>query len=318
MIRLLLLFSLALAACSNSEGLSRTAPAGGGSSVALTDPYVLGPHTVQSLEFEEGEEAAPKRTRVFAPTEAGRYPVIQFNHGFQGSIDTFQTLLGHLASHGFVVFAPQLVPGPSEGGNPGNAPTIDAEVLLATESAQWAKANLPRLVPSADIARYGVGGHSRGGQVMWRMLKNNPGIAQAITGVDPVDGNAPPFSDTTGPLVTAEGLPSVPSHTLGTGLGTVGGPFACAPANRNYTLFYTAASSPAWEVLAEDFGHADMVDIGGIEVLACASNPVREDMITFTAGQLAAFFSQTLLGMNARAFLEDFSGAPIAVSGQHK
>lgn len=311
--------ALLLAALGGCHESGRIGPATS-TAAGVTDPYAAGPFAVDNVVLEAGEQGAPKRTRLFVPVTPGTYPMVQFNHGFQGSVDSFQTVLTHLASHGFIVVAPQLVPGPAEGGNPGTAPSIADEVLLATETAHWAQSSLPAILSvGADINRYGLAGHSRGGQVMWRMLLDNPGIAQAIAGIDPVDGDAPPFSGSTGPLITAAPFnQGVPSYTLGTGLGATGGPVACAPENRNYRLFYDASSSPAWVTLAEDYGHADMVDTGGAETLACASNPLRTGMIVFTGGQLVAFFADALQGADSSGFLEDLSTAPITASSSFK
>lgn len=101
-------------------------------------------------------------------------------------------------------------------------------------------------------------------------------------------------------------------------MGKLGGPLACAPEVRNYALFYEASASPAWEVLAEDFGHADMEDLNSLEPLACISNPIRADMITFTAGQLVSFFAHALQGASTESYLQSFDTAPIAASGRFK
>ena len=61
-----------------------------------------------------------------------------------------------------------------------------------------------------------------------------------------------------------------------------------------------------------------MVDTGGVETLACASNPVRDGMIAFTGGQLVAFFAHALKGANSARFLTDLGSAPIGASGQYK
>ena len=315
-------FALLLCGC-DDNGPPRSSAADGGilrPDTVIGDPYRAGPYTVSNTVIAEGESGAPKRIRLFVPQTAGSWPVLQFNHGFQGSVDSFQTVLTQLASWGYIVVAPQLVPSPSEGGNPSTAPSIDDEVALAAQVADWAQTRLPGLLTgTADLRRYGLLGHSRGGQIVWRLALLRPGLAQAVAGIDPVDGNAPPFSSDTGPLVTQQPFPrGLASYTLGTGLGAQGGPFACAPANRNYTLFYTASASPAWQALATDFGHADMVDTGGVETLACASNPVREGMIAFTGGQLVAFFAHSLKGANSARFLTDLGSAPIGASGQHK
>ena len=308
-----------LAACGTPE------PGAGVGGAIVTDPYAAGPYAVSNTAFAQGEHGAPREGRLFVPHSDtvpgggnGPFPVIQFSHGFTGSVDSYQQLLTHLASHGFVVIAPQLTPTYAEGGNPGNAPSIDEEVQRAYEFSQWVKGSLASTLEVAiDTGRYGLAGHSRGGQIVWRLLLGHPGLAQAIAGVDPVDGNAPPFSSDPGPLVTATPFnQGIPSYTLGTGLGATGGDAACAPTVRNYQHFYDASSSPAWVTVATDYGHVDMEDV--TDPPACATNPQRDGMIAYTAGQLVAYFSYALKGAATTGFLEDFSTAPIAVTGEHK
>lgn len=58
---------------------------------------------------ELGRPVYPFRTgvaRVDAPPAAGVFPVVAFSHGHQGAPDVATFLCEHLASHGYVVFAP--------------------------------------------------------------------------------------------------------------------------------------------------------------------------------------------------------------------
>lgn len=302
---------LALGACTQSDPVSVVQP----------DPYVDGPYGAVEIPVAEGEQGAPKRGLLYSPTVAGRYPLVQFQHGFTSLVENYQFLLARLASHGFIVFAPQMY---DTGGNPSTAPGIPAEVADAAIVASWFQAHADSLVASqtgvhANAEKLGLAGHSRGGQVAWRMLVDAGVDAKAYAGVDPVDGDAPPFAtDGPGPLVTATPTHfGFPVHVLGTGLGATGGPFACAPSNRNYTLFQDAALDGSYTVLADEHGHADMLDPDCPDCrAACASNPAT-GMPEFSAGQLVAYFALQLNRVgDAARYLTDVAGAPVPASVQ--
>lgn len=303
--------ALLLAACSGGD-TQQAAQA----SAKLSDPYQAGPLTPVEIAVAQGDHGAPVRGLVFAPQATGTYPLIQFQHGFTGMVENYEFMLTRLASHGFVVFAPQMY---DTGGNPANAPSIADEVTAAAGVASWLKGNVNALLDGAhaDGSRFGLAGHSRGGQIAWRMLVDRGVTAQAYAGVDPVDGDAPPFSTSgPGPLVT-----STPTHfgfrvhVLGSGYGSLGGPLACAPAERNYSLFENAAQDGFYGVVATDHGHADMQDPDCPQCRAeCVSNPAA-GMPEFSAGQLVAYFALVLGGVqDAERYLEDVSDAPVAAT----
>jgi hypothetical protein len=45
---------------------------------------------------------------VAVPRDAGEYPVVQFHHGFTLQNSFYSQLISHIASHGFIVVAPQV------------------------------------------------------------------------------------------------------------------------------------------------------------------------------------------------------------------
>ena len=146
--------------------------------------------------------------------------------------------------------------------------------------------------------------------------------ARAIAGVDPVDGNAPPFPPGgTGELVTDD--PGAfqfpfPSLVIGMGQGSMGVPgFECAPAIRNYRLFYDASRVPRYEVVANDYGHNDMTN-GDIPDGVCFGNidGSRSPLRVFVAGQLAAYFTSVLAAQNLFDWLKDLSQSPVATTGR--
>ena len=310
-----------LAACGSS------APEGGGTTGSTVEFYADPPLAVRQVLLAEGEDGAPREIRFFVPDANGAYPLLQFQHGFTADVDTYTDLLARLAGFGFVIAAPQMYVG-----DPSTAPPVADETSGAVEVLAWVQANadavlagrLPAgLTVTVSEVDTGLFGHSRGGQVAWRMLFDHPATnARAIAGVDPVDGDAPPFPPgETGEMVTDDpGAFAFPfaSLIIGMGLGGSGAPgFECAPANRNYTFFYDASQPPRYEVVASDYGHSDMTN-GDTPDAVCpgATDGSRGLVRVFVAGQLAAYFKSVLAGADAFEWLRDTSGAPVATTGR--
>lgn len=323
---------LLFAGCGTSEQLPGTPADDSGPPTAPApdtplDFYADPPLTVQQILLQEGEDGAPREVRLFIPEAEGVYPLLQFQHGFISDVDTYTELLARLAGFGFLIIGPQMYVG-----DPSTAPSVPDETAGAVDVLAWAQANLnnilaARLLPGldvqVDVADTGIFGHSRGGQVGWRMLFDHPGTnARAIAGVDPVDGDAPPFPPGgTGELVSDDPGAfqfSFASLILGMGLGAQGVPgFECAPQNRNYELFYDASQPPRYEVVATDYGHSDMLN-GNQPAGACAGavDGSQGQLRIFIAGQLAAYFRSVLSGGDDLELLRDLSDAPIAATGQ--
>lgn len=322
--RLPMLLSLMAAALCGCDGSSGAVTAG----VAAVDFYGTPPLGVQQLLLAENEAGNPREVRLFIPQQSGSYPLLQFQHGFVSDVDNYTALLARLAGFGFVVAAPQMY-----GSDPSSAPSVADETAAAVAVLAWGQGSLnavlaARLPPplAVRIARESTGllGHSRGGQVAWRMLFDHPAEtrARAIAGVDPVDGNAPPFPPGgTGELVTDDAGAfqfAFPSLVIGMGLGSTGVPgFECAPANRNYTLFYNASRAPRYEVVASGYGHNDMTN-GDVPDGVCFGDidGAREPLRVFVAGQLAAYFSSVLSAQPQFAVLKNLGNAPVAADGR--
>ncbi len=290
------------------------------------DFYKPGRLAVQVISLAANEQYSnPVQMDIYTPKKSFRYPVIIFQHGFTGSIKGYETILNHLASHGFVVVAPQMYP--PGGGMGGSYPTPEEEAELGVEIISWVQENIKNIVPvNADATLLGLSGHSRGGQIAYRMALQVPEKIKALSGVDPVDALTMFGQELaiTGPLTF-----DIPTYNLGTGLGPVPPPdtqfdLSCAPADIGYQHFYDNSPSPSWLAVATEQGHADMIDEADLCPsepcsIFCPGGPDRDGMRSFTAGTLAAFFSGTLQ-KNHRVLkvLSDPDDAPIPCTTEKK
>ncbi len=263
---------------------------------------------------------APVELDIYTPSDSDTYPVIIFQHGFGSSIKGYEAISTHLASHGFVVVLPQMYPP----GDFGSAPTPEEEATLGVQIISWIEDNINSHIPvAADTSLLGLAGHSRGGQVAYRMALQVAEKVKALAGVDPVDG-LEMFGQTlavTGPLTF-----DIPTYILGTGLGpiVVDGFLACAPEEIGPSHFYAANPPPSWLVTATTHGHADMIDEEDYTEFcpACVSEPpheCRDGMRSLTGGTIAAFFSGTLQeNFNALAVLIDAGSTPVPAEMEMK
>lgn len=282
--------------------------------VGAGDPYALGSLPVRTTTVAACALGNPVPLLMVAPESPGRYPVVVFQHGFITRNDAYSEVLRHVAGHGFVVVAPQMY-------EPGLAallghPTAAEEALGVAHVLEWLPAGLgTALGYEPETARLGLAGHSRGGKVAWLTLAADPLRAQAIAGIDPVDGTGGPFGNqaraVAGPFTF-----SLPTLVIGTGLGG-----DCAPAGDNHEQFYAASRTPAWHVVVPCAGHADMLD-EATAVLAgalCPGGSDRAGMRRLTAGLLVAFFRASLQGNAAAyAYLTDTAAAPVVVEVEAK
>lgn len=294
----------------------------------VADVYADPELGVTQILLADGDEAGnPKEIRLFIPEADGTYPLLQFQHGFISDVDSYTDMLSRLAGFGFVIAAPQMYVS-----DPSSAPSVPDETSDAVAVLSWVQTNLNDVLAqkltdysvSIDAASSGIFGHSRGGQVAWRMLFDHPDTqARAIAGVDPVDGDAPPFPPGgTGELVTDdEGAFqfAFPSLIIGMGLGANGFPgFECAPTNRNYKLFYDASLPSRYEVVAEDFGHSDMLNGSQFDPVCFGAfdGSTRASLRIFIVGQLVAYYGSVLYGGELLENLRTLEQAPVTASGR--
>jgi chlorophyllase len=233
---------------------------------------------------------------VLAPRQAGSYPVLVFHHGAALQATDYEDLLTRVASHGFIIMAPQIYSAFAL-----LHTSVQKEQEKAMESQRWAAAKMHLFLSegvNVDVSQgVIVAGHSRGGGVAFLTAKerapDDPPLAGFI-GVDPVDTNLVPISwlrksalVQTAPRVDGghvklkRGVQSsidtdpasnanppivqvrtssfkCPSLIFGTGLGSQ--PPACAPDGSNHVQFYAQCPAEAWHVVAEKGGHMDMLN----------------------------------------------------------
>lgn len=279
------------------------------------DPYEPGPLEVTTMTATPCDHNCPVPIQVHTPQAPGRYAVVQFQHGFLMDTRYYSQMLRHVASHGFIVLAPQMYP-PSD--VPMGQPSIEAEAATSVSILDWLPGNLAQVTGvTADTASVGLVGHSRGGKVTWLAASQASDRLKAIAGVDPMDGTAGGWSRViNGPFTFA-----LPSLSLGAGLGSMPAlipGLTCAPDGVNHVQFYDASPSPAWHVVAPQAGHTDMFndDLSGCGIACsyCPAGADRPGMRRLTAGLLVAFFRGTLQGdASAMAYLTDSALAPIPV-----
>ncbi len=283
--------------------------------VANGDPFMAGPLSTTTIHLASCEHGAPVELLIHVPEAAGTYPVVLFIHGFVLHNESFTGILRLLASHGFVVVAPQMyAPGPL---GAFMAPSNAEEVATAARVLDWCDANLAEVAGvDADTTKLGLAGHSRGGRAVFSLMTQTPARFKAIAGVDPVAGRS---------ANDAAGIPldrplEYAASTLVLGAARSG---ACAPAGANHEQFYAAAPAPAWHVVALDYGHADMLDDDapdiGLITSVCETNPDREPMRRLTAGLMTALFRGALQGdVKAFTFLEHADAMPVRTAIESK
>jgi len=286
--------------------------------VSTGSPYERGALTVNTIDVAEGEYGAPVSMQIHYPVEPGQYAVVQWQHGFLAANKWYSEILTHLASHGFVVVAPQMYPA---NGIPIGKPTSREEAAKAVEVLNWLPANLSVITGvTARTDIIGLAGHSRGGKVCWIVLKEDGYQADAVCGIDPVD--AAPFVTNDPPVVDGPFNFDFPSFVLGTGLGpTPAIPIfpACAPEGNNHEQFYQASIAPVWHFVATEQGHMDMLDGDtldecGIICSICPGGPDLAGMRKLTGGLLSAFFRYVLQGDETMlGYLTNPALAPIPV-----
>ncbi|KAK1310647.1 hypothetical protein QJS10_CPA08g00286 [Acorus calamus] len=274
------------------------------------DVFGMGTQTVQLLKL--GPETSshpppPKPLLIATPTREGEYPVLLFLHGYLLYNTFYSQLLIHVASHGFIVVAPQLyiTAGPDS----------TEEIKSAAAITDWlsSEPGLQHSLPMhvhPNLSKLALAGHSRGGKAAFALaLGFAPTTLKfsALIGIDPVDGMAK-GNQTSPPVLTY--IPrsfdlNSPVMVIGSGLGEVkrNALFpACAPKGVNHSDFFEECHPPACYFVAKDCGHLDMLDDetkglrGKASYCLCKNGKARGPMRMFVGGVVVSFLKARLEG----------------------
>ncbi|KAL3507788.1 hypothetical protein ACH5RR_033170 [Cinchona calisaya] len=252
----------------------------------------------------------PKPLLIATPSEAGVFPVLLFIHGYLLYNSFYSQLVQHIASHGFIVIAPQLyrMAGPD----------ATEEINATAEIANWLSEGIQNLLPSKvqpNLAKLALAGHSRGGKVAFAVALGKAVTSlkfSALIGIDPVDG--PEKGKQMPPILTYNPHSfdlNMAVSIIGSGLGETRSNFLFPPSTPkgvNHKDFYNECKKPACYFVAKDYGHLDMLDddTSGIRGKAtycvCKKGESRDPMRRFVGGIMVAFM-RTYLEGNSRDLL---------------
>ncbi|KAL3626323.1 Chlorophyllase-2 [Castilleja foliolosa] len=284
---------------------------------ASSNVFAIGKYPTNLIKIEQNTCSSndsalypPKQLLVSTPLEAGFYPVLLFLHGYLLYNSFYSQLIQHVASHGFIVVAPQLyrIAGPD----------TNEEMKATSEIANWLSQGLNHFLPPQihpNLDKLGLAGHSRGAKVAFALAlnKSNNIISPnykfaALIGIDPVDGTGigkqtpPPVLTYTPHSFDTNGMGVL---IVGSGLGEVKkNPLfpACAPKGVNHEDFYNECRKPAYYFVAKGYGHLDMLDDdtkgarGKSTYCLCKNGESRGPMRRFVGGILVAFLRGYLEG----------------------
>ncbi|KAJ1400755.1 Chlorophyllase [Sesbania bispinosa] len=253
----------------------------------------------------------PKPLLIATPVEPGEFPLLLFLHGFLFDNSFYSQLIQQVASHGFIVIAPQLyiLTGPD---------TSD-EIRSTAAITNWLPEGLGKFLPpnvKPNFGKLALGGHSRGGKTAFALALKKLNITtnlkfSALIGVDPIDGTEK-GKQTPPPVLTyvphSFDFGGMATMVIGSGLGEESRlPYVlppCAPKGVNHEDFFNECNKPAWYFVAKDYGHVDMLDDytmgfkGQLTYYLCKNGDSRKPMRRFVGGVTVAFLKAYLLGDN--------------------
>jgi pimeloyl-ACP methyl ester carboxylesterase len=176
-----------------------------------------------------------------APGTAGGRVVVFFS-GFMVSPWSYRSLFASVVSAGTSIVAPQMYrrgPGPLLG-----HPSAGEEAELGTRLVE-------HVVASRRPDELWLAGHSRGGQVAWRVAEHvDP---HGVVAIDPVDGAG--RNPTTLAAAAAPATFTARTLVIGAGIGD-----RCAPTAVNHEHFAAAAPPGSTHTVIASMGHGDVLD----------------------------------------------------------
>jgi pimeloyl-ACP methyl ester carboxylesterase len=168
--------------------------------------------------------------------------LIVFFPGFMVSPWSYRSLFASIVSDRTSVVAPQMYR---------RGPRALAGHPSAIEEAEQGIRLVEHLRATRRPDEMWLAGHSRGGQVAWRVAERDD--PDGVVVIDPVDGAG--RNPTT--LAAAAGPAGFTARTLVVGAGLGG---RCAPDPVNHRHFAAAAPPGATHVVIETMGHGDVLD----------------------------------------------------------
>ncbi|KAJ4727418.1 Chlorophyllase [Melia azedarach] len=266
--------------------------------------FTRGNYSTKSITVDTSNSSSPpKQLFIVVPDEQGTYNVIIFFHGTCLSHTSYTQLFEHMASHGFIVVAPQLYNFLLPSGN--------KEINSAAEVINWLttglRLNLPENV-KANLNLVALMGHSRGGRTAFALAlgyAKNPAVSlqfSAIVGIDPVAGTTK-MTELDPPILSLDSFNfTTPVAVIGTGLGGVSRCVApCAPERANHEQFFNRCKSSRAHFVATDYGHMDMLDDNPSDWKSWAMSKCM-----FKNGKESRDPMRRCVGGIAMAFLKDY------------
>merc|ERR1719174_2772194 len=255
--------------------------------------------SVQGAEYIKGKCGGDSKWHydIFAPEEAGNYPVMVYVTGGGGIApgSSYSDLGKAMADKGLVVTMLSRLAAPQ--------PKTDA--ALESKALDWLEGAFPTLglTASADFDKLVLSGHSAGNHVTCSLLTDSCGNnkAKAVVMMDPVDGYDPVglinnYCTTPGEKLSFD----VPALLLRTGLDPkVKLGVACAPDRISNQRFFDAWSGPIWMANATKYGHLDVNNdgVGKLGGVLCATDDEPNDVYqAHIADLVEAFLSMIFKG----------------------
>jgi dienelactone hydrolase len=260
-----------------------------------------------TLQVVSTSDSVPVRAH-YPQGATGLLPTVVILHGFQLSPRFYDGYAERLATHGFLVLNvdyPAGFDGDAIRGANDAVGSVDA--LIAS----------PQQLPvRADIARLAMLGHSRGGKVALLATARDSRVKAAVL-LDPVDQQSGNCNKQTQCPFAKDliGTRSVPLLYLGETLdATARLGQACAPADANFKVLYTASKSPAVALTIAGASHMSFLssNTGCISCGLCQTATLASAAVLDIAyGVTTAFLRKELVG---EAGMATYVDGPIAKS----